>query len=217
MHCGSSVAKHCLLLVALDRVGCIWDKLLLSFMSRVPFISFFFLKDRIIDAGPKGNYSRFMNHSCNPNCETQKWTVNGDVRVGLFALCDIPAGKKATCSPPALHRTFFKVRRSSIYSNKIGLYLELLPAIKKWKSMSCKREFCKSLFFGEDVQNPICPGPSWRTSPNYCCLHNITRCLSFCFLLKVLTYCVNISWFLGLFVGISVCLGFFLVERSVSN
>uniref|UniRef100_A0A8C2SEB2 Histone-lysine N-methyltransferase NSD3 n=1 Tax=Capra hircus TaxID=9925 RepID=A0A8C2SEB2_CAPHI len=51
-------------------------------------------KDRIIDAGPKGNYSRFMNHSCNPNCETQKWTVNGDVRVGLFALCDIPAGKR---------------------------------------------------------------------------------------------------------------------------
>uniref|UniRef100_A0A452J0G4 Histone-lysine N-methyltransferase NSD3 n=1 Tax=Gopherus agassizii TaxID=38772 RepID=A0A452J0G4_9SAUR len=53
-------------------------------------------KDRIIDAGPKGNFSRFMNHSCNPNCETQKWTVNGDVRVGLFALRDIPAGMELT-------------------------------------------------------------------------------------------------------------------------
>lgn len=50
------------------------------------------LQDRIIDAGPKGNYSRFMNHSCQPNCETLKWTVNGDTRVGLFAVCDIPAG-----------------------------------------------------------------------------------------------------------------------------
>lgn len=50
-------------------------------------------QDRIIDAGPKGNYSRFMNHSCQPNCETQKWTVNGDTRVGLFAVCDIPAGE----------------------------------------------------------------------------------------------------------------------------
>lgn len=59
-------------------------------------------KDRIIDAGPKGNYSRFMNHSCNPNCETQKWTVNGDVRVGLFALCDIPAGKRVPISPGPL-------------------------------------------------------------------------------------------------------------------
>uniref|UniRef100_A0A3P8W6K2 Nuclear receptor binding SET domain protein 2 n=1 Tax=Cynoglossus semilaevis TaxID=244447 RepID=A0A3P8W6K2_CYNSE len=52
--------------------------------------------DRIIDAGPKGNYSRFMNHSCQPNCETQKWTVNGDTRVGLFAVCDIPAGTELT-------------------------------------------------------------------------------------------------------------------------
>ncbi|XP_072313696.1 histone-lysine N-methyltransferase NSD2 [Eucyclogobius newberryi] len=53
-------------------------------------------KDRIIDAGPKGNYSRFMNHSCQPNCETQKWTVNGDTRVGLFAVRDIPAGTELT-------------------------------------------------------------------------------------------------------------------------
>uniref|UniRef100_A0A4W3H7S7 Histone-lysine N-methyltransferase, H3 lysine-36 specific n=1 Tax=Callorhinchus milii TaxID=7868 RepID=A0A4W3H7S7_CALMI len=53
-------------------------------------------KDRIIDAGPKGNYSRFMNHSCKPNCETQKWTVNGDTRVGLFALCEILSGSELT-------------------------------------------------------------------------------------------------------------------------
>ncbi|XP_029028601.1 histone-lysine N-methyltransferase, H3 lysine-36 specific [Betta splendens] len=53
-------------------------------------------KDRIIDAGPKGNEARFMNHSCQPNCETQKWTVSGDTRVGLFALIDIPAGTELT-------------------------------------------------------------------------------------------------------------------------
>uniref|UniRef100_A0A8C7QR28 [histone H3]-lysine(36) N-dimethyltransferase n=1 Tax=Oncorhynchus mykiss TaxID=8022 RepID=A0A8C7QR28_ONCMY len=53
-------------------------------------------KDRIIDAGPKGNQARFMNHSCQPNCETQKWTVNGDTRVGLFALIDVPAGTELT-------------------------------------------------------------------------------------------------------------------------
>ena len=33
-----------------------------------------------------------MNHSCDPNVETQKWDVNGDIRIGLFALTDIPAG-----------------------------------------------------------------------------------------------------------------------------
>ncbi|KAK7508605.1 hypothetical protein BaRGS_00000171 [Batillaria attramentaria] len=53
-------------------------------------------KNRIIDAGPKGNYSRFMNHSCEPNVETQKWTVNGDIRVGLFAIRDVPAGSELT-------------------------------------------------------------------------------------------------------------------------
>ncbi|XP_054259007.1 histone-lysine N-methyltransferase NSD2 [Macrosteles quadrilineatus] len=56
--------------------------------------NFYFLtidKDRMLDAGPKGNVARFMNHSCQPNCETQKWTVNGDTRVGLFALFDIVA------------------------------------------------------------------------------------------------------------------------------
>ncbi|RWS26986.1 histone-lysine N-methyltransferase NSD2-like protein [Leptotrombidium deliense] len=60
---------------------------------------FYFLtidKDTIIDAGPKGNLARFMNHSCSPNCETQKWVVNGVTRVGLFALHDIPAGSELT-------------------------------------------------------------------------------------------------------------------------
>lgn len=43
-----------------------------------------------------GNLARFMNHSCQPNCETQKWTVNGDTRVGLFATDDIAAGSELT-------------------------------------------------------------------------------------------------------------------------
>lgn len=52
--------------------------------------------NRIIDAGPRGNLARFINHSCQPNCDTQKWTVNGDTRVGLFANQDIPAGSELT-------------------------------------------------------------------------------------------------------------------------
>lgn len=45
----------------------------------------------VIDAGPKGNLARFISHSCQPNLETQMWHVNGNDRVGLFALEDIPA------------------------------------------------------------------------------------------------------------------------------
>lgn len=38
----------------------------------------------------------FTDHSCAPNCETQKWTVNGDTRIGLFALRDIESGEELT-------------------------------------------------------------------------------------------------------------------------
>ncbi|XP_076040587.1 histone-lysine N-methyltransferase NSD2-like isoform X2 [Oratosquilla oratoria] len=68
-------------------------------MHTVKEENYYFLtidKDRMIDAGPKGNLARFMNHSCQPNCETQKWTVGGDTRVGLFALRDLPAGTELT-------------------------------------------------------------------------------------------------------------------------
>jgi len=60
---------------------------------------FYFLvldKDRVIDAGPKGNLSRFANHSCDPNLRTEKWNISGDLRVGLFAVRNIEAGEELT-------------------------------------------------------------------------------------------------------------------------
>ena len=64
---------------------------MLDWVALVLAYILFLFNSRIVDAGPKGNLSRFMNHSCEPNLETQKWNVNGDIRVGLFAICDIPA------------------------------------------------------------------------------------------------------------------------------
>ncbi|XP_077299831.1 SET domain containing 2 isoform X2 [Arctopsyche grandis] len=52
--------------------------------------------DAVIDATLKGNISRFINHSCDPNAETQKWTVNGDLRIGFFSKKDITAGDEIT-------------------------------------------------------------------------------------------------------------------------
>ena len=43
----------------------------------------------VIDGYRKANEGRFVNHSCEPNCEMQKWSVNGFYRIGLFALRDI--------------------------------------------------------------------------------------------------------------------------------
>lgn len=52
--------------------------------------------DEIIDATTKGNITRFVNHSCEPNAETQKWTVNGDLRIGFFSTRTIQPGEEIT-------------------------------------------------------------------------------------------------------------------------
>ncbi|XKL60654.1 hypothetical protein PGB90_007711 [Kerria lacca] len=52
--------------------------------------------DCIIDATVKGNFSRFINHSCEPNAETQKWTVQGELRIGFFSKRSISAGEEIT-------------------------------------------------------------------------------------------------------------------------
>ncbi len=49
-----------------------------------------------VDATRKGGVGRFINHSCEPNCETQKWTVNGEVTIGLFTKLDVTAGTELT-------------------------------------------------------------------------------------------------------------------------
>eukprot|EP01083_Nonionella_stella_P167507 563152_1 len=50
----------------------------------------------LIDATLKGSNARFMNHSCSPNCYTQKWTVLGERCIGFFALCDIDKDEELT-------------------------------------------------------------------------------------------------------------------------
>ncbi|KAK4276704.1 hypothetical protein QN277_014823 [Acacia crassicarpa] len=50
----------------------------------------------VIDASAKGNLGRFINHSCDPNCRTEKWMVNGEICIGLFALRDIKQGEEVT-------------------------------------------------------------------------------------------------------------------------
>lgn len=50
----------------------------------------------LIDATKKGNLTRFLNHSCDPNAETQKWTVNGECRIGIFSKRTIKAFDEIT-------------------------------------------------------------------------------------------------------------------------
>jgi histone-lysine N-methyltransferase SETD2/UMP-CMP kinase len=50
--------------------------------------------NEVIDPSYKGNMARFINHSCDPNCETQKWNVLGEICVGIFATKDILPGQE---------------------------------------------------------------------------------------------------------------------------
>ncbi|WFD43635.1 [histone H3]-lysine(4) N-trimethyltransferase [Malassezia psittaci] len=53
-------------------------------------------RDEYIDATKRGAPSRFINHSCNPNCYVSKWHVGKHVRMGIFAKRDIAAGEELT-------------------------------------------------------------------------------------------------------------------------
>lgn len=53
---------------------------------------FFSLNDgRIIDGGSGGNEARFINHSCEPNCEAIE---HDDGRVYIYSVCEIEAGEE---------------------------------------------------------------------------------------------------------------------------
>ncbi|XP_075520175.1 histone-lysine N-methyltransferase ASHH3-like isoform X1 [Primulina tabacum] len=53
-------------------------------------------RDMVIDATYKGNKSRYINHSCCPNTEMQKWMIDGETRIGIFATRDIKMGEHLT-------------------------------------------------------------------------------------------------------------------------
>lgn len=46
----------------------------------------------------RGNIARFINSSCAPNCESQKWhdAATGEIRIGIFAAREIEAGEELT-------------------------------------------------------------------------------------------------------------------------
>lgn len=52
--------------------------------------------NEVIDPTFKGNLARFINHSCDPNCLTQKWYVLGEQCIGIFTLRDVNENEELT-------------------------------------------------------------------------------------------------------------------------
>lgn len=87
----------------------------------------------------QGALGRFINHSCEPNCETQKWVVRGELAIGLFAMQDIPAGVELTFD--------YNFER---YGDKVTVTSTRVPASFKNSSLSvcicmCLSAKCLSL------------------------------------------------------------------------
>lgn len=51
-------------------------------------------EDWVIDGGARGNAARWINHSCDPNCEAAMVEVDGQMRVFIEALRDIRVGEE---------------------------------------------------------------------------------------------------------------------------
>ena len=53
-------------------------------------------RHEVIDPTKRGNMARFINHSCDPNCETRKWHVKNELCIGIFAKRNIMEDEELT-------------------------------------------------------------------------------------------------------------------------
>ena len=54
------------------------------------------VEDVVIDAKEVDSYGKYMNHSCDPNCIAEKWTVDGKPRVKIVMSEEIRRGEELT-------------------------------------------------------------------------------------------------------------------------
>ena len=92
-----------------------------------PFHTFYFSvdDDTVIDGNVGGDFSRFMNHSCDPNCEAELVEGVGDTRIFILALRDIAAGEEL------------------VYNYGLSLDERYTPTLKKQFACYCGSANCR--------------------------------------------------------------------------
>ncbi|HSG99490.1 MAG TPA: SET domain-containing protein-lysine N-methyltransferase, partial [candidate division Zixibacteria bacterium] len=97
-------------------------------------------EDVVIDAGRIGNSAKFINHSCDPNCEA----VNEDGQIFIEALRDIAVGEELTYDYAYEHEGDLSPRLRELYvcycgaATCRGTILKVRPKKKKRKNHKSK-------------------------------------------------------------------------------
>jgi histone-lysine N-methyltransferase SETD2 len=78
-----------------------------------------------IDASNKQYQGRYINHSCDPNCQILVWVVSGKRRAGIFSLKEIEAGEEIT-----IDYRWSGNRKTKCYCKKANCrgYIEMITA-----------------------------------------------------------------------------------------
>jgi SET domain-containing protein len=92
-----------------------------------PFHTFYFSldDDTVIDGNVDGDFSRFMNHSCEPNCEAELVEGKNGLRVFILALRDIAPGEEL------------------VYNYGLSLDERYTPTLKKQFACHCGSVACR--------------------------------------------------------------------------
>ncbi|VVC32419.1 Post-SET domain,AWS domain,SET domain,SRI, Set2 Rpb1 interacting [Cinara cedri] len=83
--------------------------------------------DAIIDSTSKGNLTRFINHSCDPNSVSEKWQALGLSRIGFFSTRNIKIGEEITFDYQ--FQVFGAAQRCYCYSQNCRGYIGKPPQI----------------------------------------------------------------------------------------
>eukprot|EP00918_Siedleckia_nematoides_P031534 GHVU01068231.1.p1 GENE.GHVU01068231.1~~GHVU01068231.1.p1 ORF type:complete len:266 (-),score=4.25 GHVU01068231.1:593-1390(-) len=80
-----------------------------------------------IDAQYIGNHVRFINHSCEPNCQFQQWDVNGRWEICLVSLWEIDASEELTAHYGAHRSKMFPVCMCASCIRKNTMRIRVIP------------------------------------------------------------------------------------------